>query len=150
MARNLQQPAFDTLVNSVAVTATGVSSTFALKMADTYTFYVVASSVTGTSPTLDIVYQSSYDNGTTFVNLPWRHTQLTAAATLVMTVRLGLGVGEVATEQAAAATGGTLAKPAVPPDVRKMRLSYTAGGTSPSFTLLVLVAYGQAGSLPFA
>ncbi len=150
MARNLQAPVIQTLVNSVAVTATGSSAAFNLPLADAYTFYVVASSVTGTSPTLDIVWQSSYDGGTTFVNLPWRHTQLTAAATLVMTVRVGLGVGEVGSEQAVAGTGGTLAKPAVPPSLAKMRLSYTAGGTSPSFTLLVLAAAAAPGSLPFA
>jgi len=150
MARNLQQPIIQTVINSIAVTATGNSAVFNLPVADSYTFYTVASSVTGTSPTLDIVYQSSYDGGTTFVNLPWRHTQLTAAATLVMTVRLGLGVGEVASEQAAAATGGTLAKPAVPPSLGKMRLGYTAGGTSPSFTLLILAVFLPAGAAPFA
>lgn len=150
MARNLLQPLIQTIVNSVAVTATGNSAVFSLPLADSYTFYTVASSVTGTSPTLDIVYQSSYDGGTTFVNLPWRHTQLTAAATLVLSVRMGLGVGEVASEQAAAATGGTLAKPAVPPSLTKMRLGYTAGGTSPSFTLLIIAACAPPGSLPFA
>src|SRR5712672_1067126 len=124
MARNLQQPTITRIINSLTLTATGNSAVFALPITDSYTFTAVASSVTGTSPTLDIVYQTSYDGGTTFVNLPWRHTQITAAATLVMTVRLGLGVGEVASEQAAASTGGTLAKPACPCDLRQMRLGY--------------------------
>lgn len=150
MARNLQQPTVTKVVNSLTITATGNSAVFAMPIADSYTFTVVTSSVTGTSPTLDIVYQTSYDGGTTFVNLPWRHTQLTAAANLVMSVRLGLGVGEVASEQAAAATGGTLAKPATPCDLRQMRLGYTVGGTSPSFVLLVLLSALPAGAAPFA
>lgn len=150
MARNIQRPNITRIVNSLAITATGNSAVFTLPLADTYTFTVVTSSVSGTSPTLDIVYQTSYDGGTTFVNLPWRHTQLTAATTLVMTVRLGLGVGEVASEQAAASTGGTLAKPAVPCDLTQMRLGYTVAGTSPSFTLLVLLAALPPGSAPFA
>ena len=150
MARNLQRPNILRVVNSLVITATGNSAVFTLPIADSYTFTAVTSSVTGTSPTLDIVYQWSYDGGTTFVNLPWRHTQLTAAANLVMTVRLGLGVGEVASEQAAAATGGTLAKPALPGDLTQMRLGYTVGGTSPSFTLLVLLTALPPGAAPFA
>lgn len=150
MARNIQRTQFVKIINSLTITTTSNSAVFTLPLADTYTFTVITSSVSGTSPTLDIVYQWSYDGGTTFVNLPWRHTQITAAANLVMTVRLGLGVGEVASEQAAAATGGTLAKPAVPGDLTQMRLGYTLGGTSPSFVLLVLGSYLPAGSAPFA
>lgn len=150
MARNLQRPNLLRVVNSLVITTTSNSAIFTLPIADSYTFTVVTSSVTGTSPTLDIVYQWSYDGGTTFVNLPWRHTQLTAASTLVFTTRLGLGVGEVSSEQAAASTGGTLAKPATPGDITQMRLAYTLGGTSPSFTLLVLLSALPPGAAPFA
>lgn len=150
MARNLQRPTIQRVINSLTITTTSNSAVFNMPLADSYTFTVVTSSVTGTSPTLDIVYQWSYDGGTTFVNLPWRHTQLTAATTLVMSVRLGLGVGEVASEQAAASTGGTLAKPACPGDLTQMRLSYTLGGTNPSFVLLVLLTALPAGAAPFA
>ena len=150
MARNLQAPMIKTIVASAAVTATGNSAKFTLPIADTYTFVINATTVTGTSPTLDIVYQSSPDGGTTFINLPWRHTQVTAAAVLYLTVRLGLGVGEVGIENAAAATGGTLSKPAVPFDLTNMRLGYTVAGTSPSFTFAVFLAALPPGALPFA
>ncbi len=150
MARNLQAPQIKTLINAVTVTATGNSAAFVLPIADSYTFAVIAATVTGTSPTYDIVYQTSYDGGTTYVNLPWRHAQVTAATTLLLTVRLGMGVGEVGFEGAVAATGGTLVKPAVPADLTKMRLGYTVGGTSPSAAITLLVFAMPPGSLPFA
>jgi hypothetical protein len=150
MARNLQVPQIQTLINAVTVTATGSSAVFNLPIGDSYTFAIIAASVTGTSPTYDVVYQSSYDGGTTFVNLPWRHAQITAATTLLLTVRLGLGVGEVGFEGAVAATGGTLVKPAVPPSLAKFRLGYTVGGTSPSAAITLLCFAMPPGSLPFA
>ncbi len=131
-----QRPIFKTLVASAAVTATGVSAAFVLPLADAYTFLVNCSAASGTSPTLDIVYQTSIDGGTTYVNMPWRHTQITAAGVNFLTVRLGLGIGEVGAEGAAASTGGTLVKPFVP-DVNFMKLSYTIGATTPSFTFSV-------------
>lgn len=150
MARTIQAPLIKTLVAATTVTATGNSAVFTLPVADTYTFALVAASVTGTSPTFDVVYQSSYDGGVTYINLPWRHVQITAAATLQLTIRLGLGVGEVGFEGAVAATGGTLVKPVVPPDLTKMRLSYTVAGTTPSASITLLLFALPPGSAPFA
>lgn len=130
---NLQQPTIKVIQASAAQTATTQTTKFTLPLSDAYTFYVNATAVTGTSPTLDICWQTSTDNGTTWVNVPWRHTQITAAGVTFLTVRLGLGIGEVGAEGAVALTGGTLTKPAVV-DVNNCRLSYTIGGTSPSFT----------------
>lgn len=150
MARNLQTPILKTLMAATTFTTTTASPTFALPIADTYSFILTAASVTGTSPTFDAVYQFSTDGGTTFVNLPWRHTQITAAATLYLTIRLGLGVGEVGIENAAASTGGTLVKAAVPGDISKMRINVTVAGTSPSASLTLLLAALPPGALPFA
>lgn len=150
MARNLQQPMIKTLMAATTFTTTTASPAFSLPIAESYTFYLAAASVTGTSPTFDVVYQSSYDGGSTYINLPWRHVQITAAATLQLTIRLGLGVGEVGFEGAVAATGGTLVKPVVPPDLSKMKINVTVGGTTPSASLTLLVFAMPPGSLPFA
>lgn len=140
MAGNLQQPMIKTLIASGAVIATGASSNFTIGLADSYTFYLACSAVTGTSPTMDAVLQTSIDGGTTYVNVPWRFTQLTAAANLELTVRCGLGIGEAGVASPAASTGGVLANPCVV-DPLHMKLAYTLAGTSPSFTFsLTLIA----------
>lgn len=133
MARNLQKPQIKTLIASNTVTATGSSAAFSIGMADAYTFILNVSAASGTTPTFDVVYQTSLDGGTTFVDIPWRHTQITAAGTNFLTVRLGLGIGEVGAEGAAADTGGTLVKPTVV-DVNNMKIKYTIAATTPSFT----------------
>jgi len=144
--RNVQSPIIKTLIASNTVTATGASAAFSIGLADTYTFILNVSAASGTSPTFDAVYQTSLDGGTTYVNIPWRHTQITAAGTNFLTVRLGLGIGEVGAESAVAATGGTLAKPAVV-DVAHMKLAYTIAATTPSFTFsLTMFAVGNGAS----
>lgn len=143
MSRGLQRPLIKTIQASAAQTTTFSTSAFSIGMADAYTFLVSVTAASGTSPTLDIVYQTSIDGGTTFVDIPWRHTQITAAATEFITTRLGLGVGEVQAEGAAADTGGTLAKPVVI-DPYNMKIKCTIGGTSPSFTFsITLFAIGN-------
>jgi len=144
--RNVQSPIIKTLIASNTVTATGASAAFSIGLADTYTFILNVSAASGTTPTFDAVYQTSLDGGTTYVNIPWRHTQITAAGTNFLTVRLGLGIGEVGAESAVAATGGTLAKPAVV-DVAHMKLAYTITATTPSFTFsLTMFAIGNGAS----
>ena len=141
-----QRPNFVSIVAAgTVITATGNSTAFALKLADAYTFVVNVTAASGTSPTLDIVYQTSVDGGTTYVNIPWRHTQITAAGVTFLTVRLGLGIGEVGAEGAVASTGGTLVKPFVP-DTNFMRLAYTVGATTPSFTFSVTAFFLPKGS----
>lgn len=149
MARNLQQPMVKTLVASNTVTATGSSAAFSIGMADAYTFILNVTAASGTSPTFDVVYQTSIDGGTTYIDIPWRHTQITAAGTNFLTVRLGLGVGEVGAEGAAADTGGTLVKPCVV-DVLHMKIKYTITATTPSFTFSLTMFAMPPGSAPFA
>lgn len=135
-----------TLIASNTVTATGASANFTIPLADAYSFILNVTAASGTSPTFDAVYQTSIDGGTTYVNIPWRHTQVTAATTNWMTVRLGLGIGEVGFESAAAATGGTLAKPAVIDNLH-MKLAYTITATTPSFTFALYLLALPAGAL---
>lgn len=144
MAQGLQKVAPVNL-SVGAVTATGTSSVMALPLADSYTIVFDVSSVTGTSPTLDIVMQCSYDKGTTYINMPLRSAQITAAGIHVNTLRRGLGWGEAATTQAGVAdTGGAVNKNFVfDPDY--VQFKYTIAGTSPSFTLKIHVFANQLG-----
>ena len=134
MPQNLLFPRITSILASAAQTVTVTIPKFVLPLADAYTFYLNSTTVTGTSPTLDVVFQTSIDGGTTYVNIPWRYAQQTAAAVNIMTVRCGLGIGEVGAETAVAATGGTLNKPCVF-DPNFMKAVFTIAGTSPSFTV---------------
>lgn len=136
---NLQNPTIKTLLASAAQTTTVTTPAFSIQLADAYTFILSSVTVTGTSPTLDVVLQTSIDGGTTYVNVPWRFAQQTAASVSFITVRLGLGVGEAGVASAVvAATGGVLANPCVV-DPNFMKAVLTIGGTSPSFTVALLV-----------
>lgn len=136
MAKSLVKPLIKTLVSSTAYTTTTTSSAFAIPLAETYQIVINATAVTGTSPTLDAQLSTSVDKGTTYITLPLRSTQITAAGKSVMVFKLGLGGNEVALESVAAATGGTLAKNCVfDPDY--MKVVFTIGGTNPSVTAVV-------------
>jgi hypothetical protein len=137
--RNVLFPRFQTVVASAAYTSTTTTAKFELPgVSDSYSI-IMTHTVTGTSPTADIVLQTSVDGGTTYVNLPIRSTQVTATGTTHMVFRMGLGQNEVALESPAADTGGTLAKNCIF-DPKFMKLKFTIGGTSPSFTTVVYAA----------
>lgn len=119
-----------------AAAATASTAAFVLPNAESYSLVLDVTTATGTSPTLDVVLQTSWDNGTTFIDLPLRYTQVTAAAVKWLVFRNGLGMNEVALEQAAADTGGTLAKNCNF-DINNMKIKYTIGGTNPVFTFRV-------------
>lgn len=85
---------------------------------------VVASVVTGTSPTLAAKLQWSPDGGTTWIDLDTANAvtaNLTAAGSQVCHAGPGLPV--------------TAAKSANVPVPRMLRVTCTIGGTTPSFTL---------------
>ena len=79
MPAGMIQPSSKILVASNTVTATGNSATFVMPFADAYRLILIVSAASGTTPTLDGVLQDSPDGGTTWVNLPLRFTQMTAA-----------------------------------------------------------------------
>ena len=139
MGQSLQQPYVKTLFTvTSATTSTYTSSTLDFGIGSSYTLYLSNGAGTGTSPTLDWVVQTSYDKGTTWLNLPLRTAQITTAATVTTFVfRNGLGENEVAINQIVAATGGTLAKNSnfVP---QYMRIVGTVGGTNPSYAANLL------------
>jgi hypothetical protein len=139
-------PKFSTLVASAAYTTTTTTSAFSLKgQGDCYHVIIKNNTVTGTTPTLDAVLQTSVDGGTTYVNLPIRSTQCTAAGQIHWVFKMGLGGNEVALESPAADTGGTLAKNCLF-DPNFMKIKFTIGGTNPSFTTVVYGAQLPAGS----
>lgn len=133
---NAVTPIIKTLLASTTAAATATSSAISMGLADTYTLFLNVTAATGTSPTLDVVLQTSYDGGTTYIDLPLRYAQKTTATSNVLVFKCGLGNNEVALENAVADTGGTLAKNCVF-DWRYMKIKYTIGGTNPSFTFAV-------------
>lgn len=124
------------VVAQTALAATASSAAFSMDNAESYSLCLEVTAATGTSPTLDVVLQTSWDGGTTFIDLPLRFTQNTAAVIRWLVFRNGLGMNEVALEQVAADTGGTLAKNCNF-DPYNMKLKYTVGGTNPSFAFKV-------------
>lgn len=139
MAKSLQKSLVQTAWNTT-ITQTTTSSAIALPIADVYSIVFDVGAGTGTSPTLDIVMQVSYDKGTTYVNAPLRSAQFTTSAVVAWnTLRRGLGWGEAASTQSGIAdTGGAVNKNFVF-DPQYVKFKATAGGTSPSFTLKVYV-----------
>jgi hypothetical protein len=126
------QPGSKLLVASNTVTATGNSANFVMPYADAYRLILVTSAASGTTPTLDAVLQDSPDGGVTWVNLPLKFTQLTAAGNAQLIFKM------VGTADAANATqqGFTGAANAIntPVNVQFVRLFVTVAGTTPSFT----------------
>lgn len=140
MALSIAQPPKNGSVATIATSATtGASSAFTIPFADAYTFYL--NITTAGQTTTDVVFQTSVDGGTTYVNVPWRFAQVTTVTgCYVLDVHAGPGpgyeAGTVTTGNGAltAATGGALALQSVV-DPRYMKIGYTISGTSPGATL---------------
>lgn len=96
--------------------------------------------VTGTSPTCDATFQTSWDRGTTYI-MHSRFAQATAAAKRVLDVSRSGGriIGQ---EFASADTGGADANSG--PFARDCRIRLDVGGTSPSFTCTIQVIGNRA------
>lgn len=124
---------------TVSAAAATASKKFALPVADSYYLFVLVTTATGTSPTMDVCYETSVDGGTTYIDLPLRHAQITSAGSSTdagngICFRNGLGSsGDLVVDNVTARSGGTLAK-ACGFDPRYMQITYTIGGTNPAFT----------------
>lgn len=136
MPKSMLRPNIKTLVASAAYTTTTTTAVFDIGIADSYHILINHTAVTGTSPTADIQLKTSIDGGTTYIGLPIRSTQVTAAGQTHFVFKLGLGESDAALESPSAATGGTLAKNCIF-DPRYMKLTFTIGGTNPSVTSVV-------------
>lgn len=143
MALNLTVPQPKLLLAVASTSTTATSAAFALPLADRYTFYMNVT--TATAGTMDTVFQTSIDGGTTYVNVPWRFAQVaTTTGVLVLNVRSGLGnsydvTAPTGTGTLIASTGGALALSAIV-DPRFMKFTYTIG-TGPYVFNLYVVAW---------
>lgn len=141
MALTLLLPVKKQLVTVASTSTTATSANFTIPLADSYSFYLNVT--TATAGTLDVVFQTSVDGGTTYVNIPWRFAQATTTTgCLVLNVESGLGSGMDATTPTGngtliAATGGALALSAVV-DPLFMKVTYTIGTGPYVFNLYVI------------
>lgn len=132
MPRNFCSP--KTLVASAARITT-TSFTVTIPVADAYTFYLNSAAGTGTSPTLDVSFLVTPDDGTTWLPAPMRFTQVTTAAlSPSITIPQNRAMA-VSTAASTAATGGLLGTAVVLST--KLKITATIGGTNPSFTFAV-------------
>src|SRR5437870_3066706 len=98
MPSNMQNPNASLKITVAATPTTATSAAFDVGLADAYSFVANVTTATGTTPTLDIVFLTSVDGGTTYVNMPLRSTQITGAGAVWFTIAATLGRGELATE----------------------------------------------------
>lgn len=131
------------LVQSSTVTATGASPSFVMPIADSYRLLLVTSAASGTTPTLDAVLQDSPDGGVTWINLPLKFTQATAAGSSYIIFK-PIGLSDAASAGSAPGTGAAAASN-TPFNARNVRLSYTIAGTTPSFTYILYANMVQRG-----
>jgi hypothetical protein len=142
--RSVQHPYDAILVASAAKTATGNSGNIDFPDdLDGALFIGDATTVTGTSPTMDLSIEVTPDRGTTFYEV-FRFAQFTAAVKqqLIVSFRRLAEAGAVRT----VTQGGTGALNANCPISKIIRIKWTIGGTNPSFTFAV-ACIGARGAL---
>ena len=131
-----QAPNKKTLYTATALAATAAGTAVDVPISDSYTIYADVAAGTGTSPTLDLAIQHSFDGGTTYYTFA-KLTQITTAAKAYqISIRNGLAMGEAATEQATALTGSAYVKNTNLGT--KWRVYATVGGTNPAFATVTV------------
>jgi len=144
MAISVAQPPISKTCATIPSTqTTGASTAFSIPFSDSYTFYLNVT--TAGQTTCDIVFQTSVDGGTTYVNVPWRFAQVTTTTgCFVLDVNTGVGsaagpTGSLTTGEGTliAATGGVLSLGANV-DPRYMKIYMTVSGTAPVSNLYVI------------
>jgi len=136
MAETLIAPFAKQLVASATYTTTTSSALLTLPLADCYSFILDTTAASGTSPTLDVAIQITPDGGTTMYSV-LRFAQVTGTNQQRITVQPIQGRGEAGTQAALADTGG--AASANQTLTASIKVKFTVGGTSPSFTAVVWV-----------
>jgi hypothetical protein len=130
---------------SSATTATITGASFVLPIADSYTAIVDVGTATGTSPTLDVAFQHSPDNGTSWYTFA-KFAQITATGQRQLVFTPQVAVNQAASEGAIANTGAAVALN-TPIVYSAVRVLATVGGTTPSFaTIKLFVICAPAGS----
>lgn len=151
MAQQMIPSVSKVLLNAATIGATGASTAFSLPVADSYLLVLHATTVNSSS--IDAVLQTSPDGGTTWLNLPLRFAQLTAAGDAYIRFQYTMGFGEAASAGSVANTGGALAQNTpfigsvnstslnVTQGIPTMRLFITLGSSaSNTYTLYAIIA----------
>lgn len=129
------------LVPSAARTTSGNSGVIVVNDMDMENLLVRlnVTAASGTSPTLDVVFQQSLDGGSTFVDVA-RFSQITGVTTNPHYISLASG--------ATNAVNGAIGDGTIPANSLGVslvsnvwRVKWTIGGTSPSFTFAVDAFY---------
>jgi len=136
----LSKPLFKNLLTVASTGTTATSPVFTIPIADCYTFYMNVT--TATAGTMNTVFQTSVDAGTTFVNIPWSFAQVaTTTGCFVLNVKSGVGNNYDVT--AATSTGAAFGAASAAlnlqsiVDPNNMKLTYTIATGPYAFTLYV-------------
>lgn len=125
------------LVPSSARTSSGNSGTIIYPYADIQNLVLRlnVTAASGTSPTLDVIFQQSFDNGTNWVDVA-RFSQITGTTANPHYICLSVGTNDRVTGAVGDNTisAGTVGVALVSP---VWRVRWIIGGTSPSFTFVV-------------
>jgi len=121
------------VVSSAARTSSSNSGALKLPKGKSYALSLNCSAASGTSPTLDVFVNASFDGGTTFIRQE-HFAQLTAAS--LRNLVFGASGELPAASEAAVATGAT-ARAVQFPLTRDYQIEWVIGGTNPSFTFSV-------------
>jgi len=135
-------PLGGTLLGLATVTTSGTSAALTLPPASSYRLIVQVQTVSGTTPTLQLILATSCDAGTTYNEVLSTATQMTASGLgAQLLVRPYLGIGDAATTATCALLGtADLATnvvnngPIVPGFIK---LRWVISGTLPSFAFQV-------------
>lgn len=122
-----------------AISTTTTTSVMNVGLADAYTVVFDVTSAAGTSPTCDIVMQTSWDKGTTYINCPLRSAQISAAGVHWNMFRMGPSYAAAAATQAGVADTGGAVNANFHFDPQYVKFKATIGGTSPVFTVKIHV-----------
>jgi len=136
-------PQTQTLIASTAYTASTTSAALTLPSASSYRIVIALNTVSGTSPTMVVALATSFDGGTTYVEVCSTSTMSTSGNGQQLLIRPYLGIGDAATNAACSLLGTADLAAAVvnngPINPQYVKLRFILGGTSPSFTATVAV-----------
>jgi len=92
MSVALVKPLIQNLLTVASTSTTATSANFAIPIADSYSFYLNVT--TASAGSCNVIFQTSIDGGTTYVNIPWQFAPIaTTTGTFVLNTRSGLGNG---------------------------------------------------------
>jgi len=133
-------PLQGTILAATTVTTNTTTAAFTLPYAQSFRLIANVNTVSGTSPTMQVILATSADGGTTYVDILSMSQVTTTGLGRQITFRPYLGYGDTATEFSAGLLGTTDPGSGViaqngPIDPAHMKARLVFGGTSPSFNV---------------